>query len=62
MAMEKPSKSFDRFWNFSPDGKECFLEKFALELSARFFISAPLGMRFHLNRLLDENLPDELVS
>lgn len=62
MAIEKPNEFLDRFWNFSPNGKECFLEKFALELSARFFISAPLGIRFHLNLLLDKNLPKELVS
>lgn len=57
MAASRQSKSLDYFWNFSSQGKQSFLEKFADELTKRFFANSPLGLRFYLSELLKEHLP-----
>ncbi|OHA17057.1 MAG: hypothetical protein A3C79_02115 [Candidatus Taylorbacteria bacterium RIFCSPHIGHO2_02_FULL_45_28] len=56
---DQESGTLDYFWNFSPQGKQSFLEKFADELSKRFFSNSPLGLRFYLNKLLEGHPPVE---
>lgn len=61
-SSKDPSNPVDGFWNFSNYREKTFLETFADELSKRFFINSPLGLRFYLSQFLKDNVPAQLIQ